>query len=330
VAIGPREVAATGLRVSPLGLGCLTMNDFYGAGDEAEGERAIHRALDLGVTLVDTADVYGGGANEELVGRSIRARRDQVVVATKFGNILDERGNFAEVDGRPAFVRKACEASLRRLGVETIDLYYQHRVDVDTPIEETVRAMAELVWEGKVRHLGLSEVSSATLRRAQAVHPISAVQTEYSLWSREPERGILPVCRELGVAFVAYSPLGRGFLAGGVRRDSDLAADDRRRRIPRFQGEHLEHNLTIVEGLRSFATDRGRTPAQIAIAWLLAQGHDVVPIPGSKRVRHVEENVAAADIELSDDDLSELDRIAPVGASSGERYPEAGMKKLNL
>ena len=269
------------------------MNDFYGAGDEAEGERAIHRALDLGVTLVDTADVYGGGANEELVGRSIRTRRDQVVIATKFGNILDEQGNYAEVDGRPEFVRKACEASLRRLGVETIDLYYQHRVDVDTPIEETVRAMAELVREGKVRHLGLSEVSSATLRRAHAVHPISAVQTEYSLWSREPERGILPVCRELGVAFVAYSPLGRGFLTGGVRGESDLAADDRRRRIPRFQGEHLEHNLTIVEGLRSFAdrpgpyagTDRDRMAPRAGSRRGADPGIEARPPRGGERGR---------------------------------------------
>jgi aryl-alcohol dehydrogenase-like predicted oxidoreductase len=325
-----RLVAATGLRVSALGLGCLTMNDFYGPGDEAEGERVIHRALDLGVTLIDTADVYGGGANEELVGRAIRGRGDELVLATKFGNILDEQGNYAEVDGRPAFVRLACDASLRRLGADVIDLYYQHRVDVRTPIEETVGAMAELVQEGKVRHLGLSEVSGATLRRAHAVHPISAVQTEYSLWSREPEEGILPVCRELGVAFVAYSPLGRGFLTGGVTGEEALAADDRRRRIPRFQGENLRRNLEIVDAVRSFAVDRESTPAQIALAWLLAQGHDVVPIPGTKRLRHLEENVAAAEIDLSDEELRELDRIAPVGASKGERYPEAGMRKLNL
>ncbi len=325
-----REVAATGLTVSALGLGCLVMNDFYGPGDEAEGERVIARALDLGVTLVDTADVYGGGANEELVGRAIRARRDELVLATKFGNILDAQGNYAEVDGRPEFVRLACEASLTRLGVDAIDLYYQHRVDVRTPIEETVQAMAELVRVGKVRYLGLSEVSGATLRKAHAVHPISAVQTEYSLWSREPEEGILPVCRELGVAFVAYSPLGRGFLTGGVTGEGDLAADDRRRRIPRFQGENLTRNLTIVDAVRSFAADRECTPAQIALAWLLAQGHDVVPIPGTKRVRHLEENVAAAEIDLSDEELRELDRIAPVGASQGERYPEAGMRKLNL
>jgi aryl-alcohol dehydrogenase-like predicted oxidoreductase len=323
-------VARTGFRTSALGLGCLVMNDYYGPGDEVEGVEAIRRALDLGVTLVDTADVYGGGSNEELVGRAIVGRRDEVVIATKFGNILDEEGNYAEVNGRPEFVKRACDASLRRLGVEVIDLYYQHRVDVETPIEETVGAMVELVTAGKVRFLGLSEVADATLRRAHDAYPISAVQTEYSLWSREPERGILPACRELGVAFVAYSPLGRGFLTGRVGGDRDLSSDDRRRRIPRFQGENLRRNLDIVKRLRDFAERKGRPPAQIALAWLLAQGRDVIPIPGSKRVRHVEENAAAVEVALSDEDLLELDRIAPVGVAAGDRYHAAGMKKLDL
>jgi len=323
-------VAATGLRASAIGLGCLGMNDFYGPGDEEGGVAAIHRALDLGIALLDTADVYGAGANEELVGRAISDRRDEVILATKFGNILDEDGNFAHVQGRPEYVRTACEASLRRLGVEVIDLYYQHRVDVDTPIEETVAAMAELVGEGKVRYLGLCEVAQATLRRAQTVHPISAVQTEFSLWSREPEDEILPTCRELGVALVAYSPLGRGFLAGRVAGEGDLTADDRRRRLPRFQGENLRRNLAIVDRLRSFAAEKGFTPAQIALAWLLAKGRDVVPIPGTKRAHYVEENAAAVDIGLSDEDLRELDRIAPVGAAAGDRYHPGGMRKVNL
>jgi aryl-alcohol dehydrogenase-like predicted oxidoreductase len=325
-----RMVAATGFRTSAVGLGCLGMNDFYGPGDEEGGESAIHRALDLGIALLDTADVYGAGMNEELVGRAIRDRRDEAILATKFGNLLDEDGNYAEVTGSPEYVKQACEASLRRLGIEVIDLYYQHRVDVDTPIEETVGAMAELVRDGKVRFLGLSEVAPATLRRAHGVHPISAVQTEYSLWSREPEEEILPVCRELGVAFVAYSPLGRGFLTARIAGEKDLTADDRRRRLPRFQGENLRRNLAIVDRLGSFAAEKGSTPAQIALAWLLAKGRDVVPIPGTKRVRHVEENAAAVDVELSDEDLRELDRIAPVGAAAGDRYPPGGMRKVNL
>ena len=329
-ALPRRGNTSTGLGVSAVGLGCLSMNNFYGPGDEAEGERVIRRALDLGVTLIDTADVYGGGDNEKLVGRAIRGRRDDVVVATKFGNILDERGEYAKVDGRPDFVGKACEASLRRLGVDVIDLYYLHRVDVNTPIEETVGAMAELVHEGKVRFLGLCEVAPVTLRRAHAVHPITAVQTEYSLWSREPEQEILPACRELGALFVAYSPLGRGFLTGGVAGEEDLPADDRRRRIPRFQGENLRRNLAIVETLRLFAEEKGHTPAQIVLAWLLAQGEDVVPIPGTKRVRRVEENVAAANIELSEEELRTLDRIVPVGAAKGERYAPSAMRKVNL
>jgi aryl-alcohol dehydrogenase-like predicted oxidoreductase len=324
------EVAATGFRSSSIGLGCLVMNDFYGPGDEEEGVAAIHRALDLGVHHLDTADVYGEGRNEELVGRAIRDRRDEVVLATKFGNILDDQGNYVQVDGRPAYVKRACEASLRRLGVEVIDLYYLHRVDVDTPIEETVGAMAELVAAGKVRYLGLSEVALDTLRRAHEVHAISAVQTEYSLWSREPERDILPACRDLGVVFVAYSPLGRGFLTGGVSGEEDLSEGDRRRRLPRFQGENLERNLEIVRRLRAFAERNGATPAQLALAWLLGQGRDVIPIPGTKRVRHLEENVAATDLSLSDEDRRELDRIAPVGAAVGDRYHAAGMKKLGL
>jgi aryl-alcohol dehydrogenase-like predicted oxidoreductase len=324
-----RKAASNPFEVSALGLGCLSMNDFYGPGDEAEGARVIGRALDLGINLIDTADVYGGGANEELVGRAVRGRRAQALVATKFGNILDEKGDFAQVNGRPEYVRTACEASLRRLGADAIDLYYQHRVDVDTPIEQTVSAMAELVREGKVRFLGLCEVSATTLRRAHAMHPIAAVQSEYSLWSRDPEEDLLLACRELGVLFVAYSPLGRGFLTGSVAAEEDLTATDRRRRMPRFQGENLRRNLTIVEKLRFFAEERGLTPAQVALAWLLAQGDDIVPIPGTKRVSRVEENARAAGIDLPRGELRELDRIVRGGAS-GERYAPAAMRKVNL
>jgi aryl-alcohol dehydrogenase-like predicted oxidoreductase len=323
-----RRAGSTALEVSALGLGCLSMTEFYDAGDVTAGEKVIRRALDIGITLIDTADVYGAGTNEELVGRAIRGRRAEALVATKFGNVLDERGEFAQVRGNAEFVRRACEASLKRLGTDEIDLYYQHRVDVETPIEETVGAMAELVRAGKVRFLGLCEVSPETLRRANAIHPISAVQTEYSLWTRDPEERVIPACRELGALFVAYSPLGRGFLTGTV--GPEMSPGDRRTRIPRFQSDNLTRNLEIVAALRSFAETKGCTPAQIALAWLLAQGDDIVPIPGTKRISRLEENAEATTIPLSDEELQDLERIAPPGAASGERYGPAAMRKLNL
>jgi len=323
-----RTLGGQGLEVSAQGLGCMGMSEFYGATDEIEAVATIHRALELGVTLLDTADIYGPFANERLVGRAIADRREQVVLATKFGNQRREDGSWIGVNGRPEYVRSACEASLERLGVDHIDLYYQHRVDKTVPIEETVGAMAELVAEGKVRYLGLSEAAPRTIRRAHAVHPISALQTEYSLWAREPEVEILATLRELGIGFVPYSPLGRGFLAGRFRSPDDLNDErDFRRSHPRFQGENLEHNLAILRGVEAVARDKGVTPAQLALAWVLAQGDDVVPIPGTKRRRYLEENVAAASIRLSDDDLRRLDEAAPRGATAGDRY--ADMKSID-
>ena len=318
-----------GLRVSALGLGCMGMSEFYGQADEAEAVATIHRAIDLGVTFLDTADMYGVGRNEELVGRAIRDRRDAVVLATKFGNVRGEDGTFKGVCGRPDYVRSACEASLRRLGVETIDLYYQHRVDPDTPIEDTVGAMAGLVREGKVRHLGLSEAAPATVRRAQAVHPIAALQTEYSLWSRDPEGEILDTVRELGIGFVPYSPLGRGFLTGAIRRVEDLAPDDYRRHSPRFQGENFQRNLDLVAAVEAMSREKGCTPSQLALAWVLAQGEDIVPIPGTKRRGYLEENVGALDVTLTRGELERLDRAAPKGATAGERYAAPQMQALN-
>ena len=312
-----------GLEVSAEGLGCMGMSEFYGAIDEAEAMATIHRALELGVTLLDTADMYGPFTNERLVARAIAGRRDGVVVATKFGNERREDGSWVGINGRPEYVRAACEASLKRLGVDHIDLYYQHRVDKTVPIEETVGAMAELVAEGKVRHLGLSEASPATIRRAHAVHPIAALQTEYSLWSRDPEAAILPTVRELGIGFVAYSPLGRGFLAGRFRAPDDLQEEgDFRRNHPRFQGENLEHNLGILRAVEAVAADKGVKPGQLALAWVLAQGDDVVPIPGTKHRAYLEENVAAASIVLDEDDLGRLDEAAPRGATAGDRYAD--------
>lgn len=316
-----RTLGSTGLVVSELGLGCMGMSEFYGPHDDGESIATIHRALDLGVGFLDTADMYGPFTNEELVGRAIRGRRDQVVLATKFGNERNPDGSWVGINGRPEYVRSCCEASLRRLGVEVIDLYYQHRVDPTVPIEETVGAMAGLVREGKVRHLGLSEAAPLTIRRAHAIHPIAALQTEYSLWTRDPEEEVLATVRELGIGFVAYSPLGRAFLTGKVQGPDSLDPDDRRRTWPRFTPENLQKNLALLPPIEGLAREKGATPAQIALAWVLAKGPDIVPIPGTKRRRYLEENVAAADVALSPEEIRRLDEALPRGAAAGERYP---------
>jgi aryl-alcohol dehydrogenase-like predicted oxidoreductase len=325
--ISQRQLGTSGLSVSALGLGCMGMSEFYGTADETRSIDTLHRAIDLGITLLDTADIYGPFTNERLVGRAIRDRRDRVVVATKFGNVRDETGAWLGISGRPDYVRRSCDASLQRLGVDTIDLYYQHRVDPETPIEETVGAMAELVKAGKVRHLGLSEAAPATIRRAHATHRITALQTEYSLWSREPELELLATCRDLGIGFVAYSPLGRGFLTGQVRSMDDLAPDDWRRRNPRFQGANFQRNLDLLPVVEALAAKKGCTPAQLALAWVLSQGDDIVPIPGSTRIERVTENAGALDVSLTAEDLATLDALAPTVA--GDRYPEGGMKSVN-
>ncbi len=317
-----RRLGSQGLEVSQMGLGCMGMSEFYGEADEGEAIATIHRALELGVTLLDTADMYGPFTNERLVGRAMADRRERVVLATKFGNVRGENGERIGIRGDAAYVREACDASLRRLGVDHVDLYYQHRVDKDVPIEETVGAMAELVAAGKVRFLGLSEASPETIRRAHAVHPISALQTEYSLWTRDVERRILPTVRELGIGFVAYSPLGRGFLSGRWSSPEQIPEGDFRKHNPRFQGENFARNMAIVERVRELGERKGATPAQLALAWVMHRGEDVVPIPGTKRVSYLEENVAAAAVELSDADLRALDEAVPVGATAGERYPD--------
>jgi aryl-alcohol dehydrogenase-like predicted oxidoreductase len=320
--VGRRRLGRGGLEVSALGLGCMGMSDAYGVPDEAEALRTLDRALELGVTFWDTADVYGVGANERLVGHALAGRRDRVELATKFGNVREPGGSYGAVDGRPEYAREACDASLARLGVDHIDLYYLHRVDPQVPVEETVGAMAELVAAGKVRHLGLSEAAPATIRRAHAVHPIAALQSEYSLWHREPEAEVVPALRELGIALVPFSPLGRGLLAGGLAPGADLEASDLRRSLPRFQGGNLERNLELAERVRELAERRGATPAQLALAWVLAQGDDVVPIPGTKRRAYLEDNAAADALALDEADLAALDAAFPPGAAAGDRYPE--------
>jgi aryl-alcohol dehydrogenase-like predicted oxidoreductase len=324
-----KALGKSGLKVSRMGLGCMGMSEFYGSGDERESIRTIHRSLEMGINFLDTADVYGLGRNEELVGKAIRDRRDKAVLATKFGNVRGADGSWLGVNGKPEYVRECCEASLRRLGVEVIDLYYQHRVDPNTPIEDTVGAMADLVRQGKVRHLGLSEAAPATIRKACAAHPIAALQSEYSLWTREPEKEVLPTCRELGVAFVAYSPLGRGIFSGKIKSVDKLEEGDYRRSTPRFAEENLSHNLSLVERLEKIAAEKKCTPAQLALAWLLARGPDIFPIPGTKRVERLKENAGAMNVNLTPEDIARLDAAFPPGAAKGTRYPEQAMKALN-
>jgi aryl-alcohol dehydrogenase-like predicted oxidoreductase len=325
-----RKLGRGGPVVSAIGLGCMGMSEFYGNRDEGESIATIHRALDLGVTFFDTADVYGPHTNEELVGRALQGHRDQVVIATKFGILRNpDKPEFRGTSGKPDYVRQSCEGSLRRLGVGCIDLYYQHRVDPDTPIEETIGAMAALVKEGKVRFLGLSEANGQTIRRAHAVHPITALQSEYSLWTRDPENEVLPICRELGIGFVPYSPLGRGFLTGKIQNTEELAENDYRRTVPRFQGENFERNLDLVKKVAEIAREKHCTSAQLALAWVLAQGNEIVPIPGTKRRKYLQENAGAVDVVLTNEDLDRIEAAVPKNSFTGSRYPEAMMKLLN-
>jgi len=327
--IGTRRLGSNGPEVSAIGLGCMGMSEFYGSGDEQESIATIRHSLDRGVTFLDTADMYGWGANEELVGKAIAGRRDEVFLATKFGNVRGPNGEFLGVRGDPDYVRSACEASLKRLGVDVIDLYYQHRVDTKVPIEDTVGEMARLKDEGKVRYLGLSEAAPQTIRRGHSTHPITAVQTELSLWSRDAEADVLPTVRELGIGYVAYSPLGRGFLTGQITSPEDFPEDDFRRFHPRFTGENFQKNIALVHEIEAMAREKGCTAAQLALAWVLAQGEDIVPIPGTKRIKYLDENIAALDIGLGDEELRRLDEILPPGAAAGERYHERGMETVN-